>query len=93
MIYGEQIYIRSFKAIDAAALLQFQINNKDFFEKYAMERASDYYTINKQIELINDWSNAWKDDTHYQFGIFLKETEQLVGTLSLFQVLRGSLQK
>ncbi|MEM5009756.1 GNAT family protein [Niallia taxi] len=92
MIYGEQIYIRSFKVIDAAALLQFQINNKEFFEKYAMERASDYYTINKQIELINGWSNAWKDDTHYQFGIFSKETEQLVGTLSLFQVLRGSLQ-
>ncbi|TRZ38137.1 N-acetyltransferase [Niallia circulans] len=92
MIYGKKICIRPFNTEDTAALLQFQFNNKEFFEKYAMERAADYYTSNKQIELINGWSKTWKEDSHYQFGIYQTEAKQLVGTISLFQVLRGSLQ-
>lgn len=92
MLKGENIYLRPFIESDAEPLLQLQLNNKGFFDQYSMNRPNDYYTIDYQKNLIKKWERYAKEDSEYQFGIFLTSIQELIGTINLFQVFRGSLQ-
>lgn len=92
MIKGNAIYIRPLVLNDAEGCLDFQVRNRAFFEAFAMERPSDFYTLAGQQKLIERKISAAENDTDYYFGIFLKSTGALIGTMQLFQVLRGSLQ-
>ncbi|MBN6888976.1 [ribosomal protein S5]-alanine N-acetyltransferase [Cytobacillus horneckiae] len=92
MIKGENIYIRPLTINDVNQLHLFQTENAGFFEKYAMERTEQFYTLDYQSSLINKWENDAETDGEYHFGIFKMNQHQLVGKINLFQVLRGSLQ-
>ena len=89
---GEQVYIRFLQPEDAAEKLRLEIENRQFFEAYAMTRYPDFYTLPMQRELIEIYAEQKEDDQAYSFGIFRNETELLVGTISLVQVMRGPLQ-
>lgn len=91
MLKAETIFIRPFIQEDAAALLQVQIENRHFFEKFSMERRGDFYTIESQQERIKQYEEDRKNDQAYNFGIFLLDGT-LIGTINLFQVIRYSLQ-
>ncbi|MEY2191942.1 GNAT family N-acetyltransferase [Neobacillus sp. BF23-41] len=88
---GENIYIRPFSTEDAQALLTLQTVNRSFFEQFSMERNDDFYTVESQLNRINIYEEDSKNDQTYTFGIF-KNDGLLIGTINLFQVLRGSLQ-
>jgi [ribosomal protein S5]-alanine N-acetyltransferase len=91
MIKGENIYLRSFTTEDAARLLELQLKNRDFFQKFAMERTPEFYTFETQLKRIKQSEEDRKNDEGYNFGIF-KHDGTLIGTINLFQVLRGSIQ-
>lgn len=92
MMKGNSIYIRPLVLEDQEECLDFQVRNQTFFEAFAMERPGDFYTIEGQQTLIKRKILAAENDTDYYFGIFLQTTGALIGTMQLFQVLRGSLQ-
>ncbi|WP_404456674.1 GNAT family N-acetyltransferase [Virgibacillus necropolis] len=92
MVKGENIHVREFTLEDAEAILALQKKNRDFFEKFSMARESDYYTIEAQIERIEKFQEDFKQDKDYNFGIFKNDDNRLMGTINLFQVIRGSLQ-
>jgi [ribosomal protein S5]-alanine N-acetyltransferase len=92
MLIGENIYIRPFTEEDADDLLNLQQGNRQFFEQFSYERDENFYTLAAQQKRIENFQNDWQDDESYQFGIFTNETDKLIGTINLFQVLRGSLQ-
>ncbi|MFT8323124.1 MAG: GNAT family protein [Bacillus sp. (in: firmicutes)] len=92
MLHGTAVYLKLFELSDAENLLKLQLHNKDFFEQFSMERPSNYYSLENQKNLIKNWELSSQEDSIYQFGIFQKETNQLLGTINLFQVTRGSLQ-
>ncbi|WP_229683215.1 GNAT family N-acetyltransferase [Virgibacillus oceani] len=89
---SNQIYIRDFTVDDAEALLQLQQDNRSFFEKFSMERENDYYTLDAQTKRIKAFENNRNQDNDYNFGIFKNDDDRLVGTIDLFQVVRGSIQ-
>lgn len=91
MIKGVNIYIRPFEKEDAASLLQLQVENREFFEKFSMNRDKDFYSLETQLDRINQYEEDRGNDLAYNFGIFTNEGT-LIGTINLFQVLRGSLQ-
>jgi ribosomal-protein-alanine N-acetyltransferase len=91
LIKGESIYIRPFDVEDAASLLELQTENRRFFEKFALERDKDFYTLDSQLGRIKQFDEDWKSDQAYNFGIFHHDGT-LIGMINLFQVLRGSLQ-
>lgn len=91
MIKGENIYIRPFLADDASALLELQTENRSFFEKFSMVSQEDFYTNESQLNKIQMYEEDCKNDQSYTFGIFISDGT-LIGTIELFQVLRGSLQ-
>jgi [ribosomal protein S5]-alanine N-acetyltransferase len=92
MYQGENIYIRPFKLSDAEELLQLQKKNQSFFEKYSMTRPINYYSLQTQKDFIQKWEENAKQDIEYQFGIYKTEEDVLIGTIQLFQVMRGPLQ-
>lgn len=57
-----------------------------------MIRSNHFYTLNGQIEWIKKLEKEAEEDQQYYFGIFLTDNQKLIGTINLFQVLRGSLQ-
>lgn len=89
---GEKIYIRFLEESDAEALYELQVRNKSFFEKFLTTRKSDFYTLESQQELIKESILKREKDEKYVFGIFEKATNELIGNVSLSEVLRGPLQ-
>jgi [ribosomal protein S5]-alanine N-acetyltransferase len=91
MLKSESIYIRPFIMSDAAALLELQLANRDFFQRFSMERDDDFYTLEAQLERIPQYQELSQNDQSYNFGIFTYE-DTLIGTINLFHVMRDSLQ-
>ncbi len=83
--------IRPLSLNDAEQELVLQRENRMFFERFAMSRQGDFYTLEGRKKRIEQSLKNAKNDTEYSFGIFLQD-QTLIGTISLFQVVRGSLQ-
>lgn len=92
MYFGENIYIRLWEPRDAQAKLELHIRNKDFFQDYSPKKTDEFYTLEEQVKIIQDCIEESKKDSKYSFGIFLKATDELIGNVTLSEVLRGSLQ-
>ncbi|WP_128895484.1 GNAT family N-acetyltransferase [Longirhabdus pacifica] len=92
MLKGNHIYIRSFEPSDATELLNLQIRNKSFFETYALDRNEDFYTLATQEKRINQQIQLEKEDASYHYGIFLNESDALIGTINLFDIQRSAYQ-
>lgn len=88
----QEVYIRLLNIADAEDLLQMEIENRDFFQLYSPLKEETFYTIEKQKERIEKSISRAQEGSFYSFGIFLTSTEQLVGNLSLSEVVRGDLQ-
>ncbi len=89
---GKSIYIRTFQPADARALLALQEENRTFFERASMPRKDVFYTMDRQLEKVKEYEERSREDQEYNFGIFTIESDRLVGTINLFQVMRGPLQ-
>ncbi|MBM7583505.1 ribosomal-protein-alanine N-acetyltransferase [Bacillus pakistanensis] len=92
MLTSDNIYLRPFAEADAEELIQFQLENRDFFEKFAMVRDENFYTLDFQKQSILDAQKSAEEDKDYKYGIFLNDNNHLIGIIDLFGVLRGSLQ-
>ncbi len=92
MLVGKSIFLKPLKSTDAQASLNLQLENREFFEKFSMIRSNHFYTLDGQIEWIKKLEKEAEEDQQYYFGIFLTDNQKLIGTINLFQVLRGSLQ-
>lgn len=92
-VKGERINIRFFRSADAVEKLKLEVENRAFFEAYSTTRYPDFYTLLIQRELIEIYAEQKENDQSYNFGIFENQTDLLVGTISLVQVMRGPLQR
>ncbi|WP_312094304.1 GNAT family protein [Niallia sp.] len=84
----KQIYIRLFEERDAEVLWQLEVRNRDFFKDYSIGRKEEFYTLDFQKQLIKTWKENEKKDIDYHFGIFLKESDSLIGSVNLYMVRR-----
>lgn len=91
-LVGDKIFIRFLEEVDAEAMCDLYIQNKDFFQKYSPTRHDDFYTYEWQCESIKNSTRQRENDERYLFGVFLRDTETLIGNVTLSEVLRGPLQ-
>lgn len=89
---GSQIYLRFLEERDATAKLNLNLRNRSFFESYVTTRTDEFYTFDYQLQSIKSGIASMHNDEGYFWGIFLIDSDDLVGVLSLTEVLRGSLQ-
>jgi ribosomal-protein-alanine N-acetyltransferase len=92
MITTERLTLRPLSEEDASEFLALEIRNRDFFAKYSISRSESFYTLDRQIESIKRAKKAMEDDAMYRFGIFLKETGKLIGTVAFNDIIRGGIQ-
>jgi ribosomal-protein-alanine N-acetyltransferase len=89
----ENIILREFTEEDAEALLQMNIENKAYFERWKpIKPDQSYYTLEGHIKKIKDLQERSKNDKNYCFGVFLEESNSLIGNISFAFVQRGPLQ-
>ncbi|WNB90884.1 GNAT family protein [Bacillus sp. NEB1478] len=89
---AEHIYLRFLSKEDTESMLQLQLENRDFFEQFAPERDEEYYTLEEQQKRLETFKESAKKDNDYYFGLFLNESDELIGTINLFAIMRGSIQ-
>ncbi len=89
---GSCIHLRELEHTDVELLLQLELENQEFFRMYSSTRENDYYTLKEQMNRIEKNKEKRELDQYYFFGIFHNKTLELIGTIMLSEVLRGSLQ-
>lgn len=87
---GERVYIRPIKLDDAEALYELRTQNQDFFQPFEPIRAKLVTSVEDTQNAIRDDILRWQDKTGYTFGIFLRETNELLGRVSLSNIVYGA---
>jgi ribosomal-protein-alanine N-acetyltransferase len=82
------IYIRRLEGDDAEALLDLRLRNREFFQPFEPQYPESHFTLEGQREGIEQVIQNWENGTGYGFGIFLRETDQLLGRVNLSNVVR-----
>ncbi len=80
------IYIRELDVADAEALLELNQNNRTIFEGISPVTVNaSFYTLESHLMLIENMKEARKMGSRYDFGVFLDETNKLIGTIALYK--------
>ncbi|MGO4494828.1 GNAT family N-acetyltransferase [Paenibacillus sp. 2RAB27] len=88
-----RVYIRFLDVSDTDDMLNLMLRNRELFEGVSPKRNESVYTKEVQEKGIENGIKQREEDKRYAFGIFLTETDQLIGDISLFEVQRGPHQK
>lgn len=91
-LQGKFIYLRYFRDGDEYDLADFHIRNRDYFTQFSASREERYFTVSYQRQLLNMFAEDKLEDSRYCLGIFLNQTHQLIGVISLSEIARGPLQ-
>lgn len=70
-----------------------QLRNRAVFEGISIGRNESYYTLEGQAELITRYTQEREHRQRYSFGIFLNESEELIGDISLVEIMADSTKK
>lgn len=92
-LYGERIFLQFLTAGDAEAVLALLERNREFFEPYMPARPDNFYTLEAQRSKLERAAEERNLGQRYEFGIYLKDTAELIGDISLFEIVRGPLQR
>ncbi|WP_426455045.1 GNAT family N-acetyltransferase [Paenibacillus sp. S-38] len=92
VLAGERVRLRELQLKDADRLLQLEQANREFFPLFTGTRREDFYTLQGQRNRIQDLLRKKQRDEAYFFGIFEPASGELIGTITLMEVLRGALQ-
>jgi len=89
----ENLVVKEFTQEDAPALLQMYIDNKEYFGKWAPIKPDvSFYTLEGQLDKLKTIRTSAENDESYSYGIFLKESNTLIGDINFAFVTRGALQ-
>jgi ribosomal-protein-alanine N-acetyltransferase len=89
---GSRVFLKPLESADAEKVLHLEVRNRSFFEEYSIDRKESFYTLEGQLERIKTNQENMNQDQAYSFGIFLNESEELIGSIGLFKVERGPAQ-
>lgn len=89
---GERVRLRPLEVDDADELLRVSLENREFFAARESRRPGEYYTLDVQRRRIEDGRKMLAERTGALFGVFLSESEELIGILGLFGVIGGGFQ-
>lgn len=89
---SRNIRLRKLETEDLPRLVEMEIQNKELFEQFSITRQPDFYTLEGQMKRMQIQEENRMQDKEYNFGIFHKGEEKLIGTINLVQVMRGPVQ-
>ncbi|PAD20059.1 GNAT family N-acetyltransferase [Terribacillus saccharophilus] len=94
MYESERLQIKPLEKKHASELLDLNLRNRELFESISpVDRSDSDYTLEKYKKNIEAAQKDWQEDKRYEFGIFLKQEDVLIGTASLFFIERNTAEK
>ncbi|WP_419714927.1 GNAT family N-acetyltransferase [Fictibacillus marinisediminis] len=88
----EHFFLKPLDTSHSEAMLQLELDNREFFQKFTPFRDHEFYTLEGQRERLNVIKSMQELDHQYSFGIHLKESGKLIGDISLFKIEREPAQ-
>jgi ribosomal-protein-alanine N-acetyltransferase len=89
---GELVRIRPLRPSDARALLELRVRNRAFFSPYEPTLSDQHFTLDGQLEDIEQAQEDARRGRRHVFGIFTRAYDELVGRIALANVARGAWQ-
>ncbi|WP_019119780.1 GNAT family N-acetyltransferase [Brevibacillus massiliensis] len=90
-INGSKVSLRLLSAGDAPAFLDYLIRNKTAHQPFMPLREADYFTLETAAR-VTDQRRLVEADQQYMFGVFSRETGQLIGKANLSKIIRAAFQ-
>jgi [ribosomal protein S5]-alanine N-acetyltransferase len=91
-LQGSHIYIRGLELVDAEPLLQLRLRNREFLKPFEPTRSETDFTLKSHQEQIITIIHDRDTDKGYTIGIFLNETNKIIGRVALTGITRGAWQ-
>ncbi|MRN54971.1 GNAT family N-acetyltransferase [Paenibacillus monticola] len=88
----QQVYVRFPEEADAEEMTAMYKRNREFFEKFSPSNSEEFYTVEHQLQLIIKSKADREADRKFDFLIFQKEDDRIIGSIGLSFVVRGPLQ-
>jgi ribosomal-protein-alanine N-acetyltransferase len=91
MMY-ENIVLKKATLSFASDLLDYQIRNREFLEKLTPLRDEYFYTLDNQKSILQRNIEDYEKGTNYNFYIFHKNDNLLIGHIGLSNIIKGVFQ-
>ncbi|SET21617.1 GNAT family N-acetyltransferase [Paenibacillus sp. NFR01] len=88
----QRVYIRFPEESDAEELAELYTRNRAFFEQFSPNSPDEFYTKERQLELVIRGKSDREEDRRYDFVICHAEDGRIIGNIGLNFVVRSSLQ-
>lgn len=89
---GKRICIRQLNWTDLEDHLKLRIENRNFLQPFEPQFTDHHYTLAGQREVIRKVMDQWETGASYGFGVYDRDTDQLIGRVNLSNVSRGAWQ-
>ncbi len=89
---NKHIRLEKPELIYAAALLDYQIRNKEFLTPFVAKRGENFYSVEFQEQSIEKNIHNWSINTGYCYYIFENKENKIIGTINLSNIIRGVFQ-
>ncbi|WP_026475985.1 GNAT family N-acetyltransferase [Alkaliphilus transvaalensis] len=87
-----EIRIKLLEESDTEKLYQFEIQNRNFFDRMGFSRGDHYYDIDNFEDIIKEIVAEQEEGLVYMY-LIINEGDEIVGRVNLVSVVRGSLNK
>ena len=87
-IESDRLKLRTFVESDAKDLAELLQRNKYFWATYEPLHEAEFYTEEAQFRKILESLHLQRSNREYSFGIYKKESNQLIGHISLYAIKR-----
>lgn len=91
-VEGDRCYIRQLELDDAPAVLELRLASKEFLEPWEPVRQPPFFTLAAQAAQIEVEQRQWQNDLGFSFGVFDKASEEMIGRVSLGNVVWAAWQ-
>lgn len=90
-ITGCQLVLRLLTVEDVHSFLEYLNRNRDFHQPFSPTMPDDYCTLENAFRIVNQYASVERDE-QYLFGMFDKESNELVGKIRLSSIVRRAFQ-
>ena len=86
----KNLILRNLQEDDCFELQNYLLVNKEFLEEWSPKVDEDFYDISKLKKMINDDNKSNESKSSLKLHIFLKENNQLIGSIGLSNIVYGA---
>lgn len=84
----DRLLLKIIEPFYAREVLDFYLSNKELFEKNEPPREDGFYTVGHQKAILETEYNMAVQGTQIRFWVFLKDTGEIIGTISFRDIKR-----